>query len=131
MDKSEIIFGNVMSKKTIQKALKSKRKYVKKFGDDKDAHYALSTTVNDYIGESLGVRNINIIKDTVSGQPDFDREKGIIVGNIRMGFGHYRISMAIASAANSRGYTPYWMDLNSYKETAGGKVISAQNELYS
>ena len=29
------------------------------------------------------------------------REKGIIVGNIRMGFGHYRISIAMASAASS------------------------------
>lgn len=62
---------------------------------------------------------------------EFDREKGIIVGNIRMGFGHYRISMAIASAAKSMGYTPYWMDLNSYKQTTCTKVISAQNELYS
>ena len=48
-----------------------------------------------------------------------------------MGFGHYRISMAIASAANAMGYTPYWMDLNSYQQTTGGKVINAQNELYS
>ena len=47
----------------------------------------------------------------------FDTEKGIIVGNIRMGFGHYRISMAMASAAKAMGYTPYWMDLNSYGET--------------
>jgi len=131
MDKSEIIFGNEMSKKTIRKAWKSKQKYVKKFGDDGDTHYTLSTSANAYIGESLGVRNINITKDKVSGQPDFDGGKGIIVGNIRMGFGHYRISMAIASAANAMGFIPYWMDLNSYKETTGGKVINAQNELYS
>ena len=61
----------------------------------------------------------------------FDVEKGIIVGNIRMGFGHYRISMAIASAAHAMGYTPYWMDLNSYPDTTCTKVISAQNDLYS
>ncbi len=66
-----------------------------------------------------------------NGCAGFDREKGIIVGNIRMGFGHYRISMAIASAAHSMGYTPYWMDLNSYPETTCTKVISAQNDLYS
>ena len=48
-----------------------------------------------------------------------------------MGFGHYRISMAMASAANALGLTPYWMDLNSYPETTGTKVISAQNDLYS
>ena len=39
--------------------------------------------------------------------------------------------MAIASAAKSMGYTPYWMDLNSYKETTCTKVIGAQNDLYS
>ena len=48
-----------------------------------------------------------------------------------MGFGHYRISMAIASAAKSMGYTPYWMDLNSYPRTTCTKVIGAQNDLYS
>ena len=62
---------------------------------------------------------------------EFDHEKGVIVGNIRMGFGHYRISMAIASAANALGYKPYWLDLNSFKDTTGGKVINAQNDLYS
>ncbi len=61
----------------------------------------------------------------------FDTEKGIIVGNIRMGFGHYRISIAMASAAHALGYTPYWMDLNSYPTTTCTKVISAQNDLYS
>ena len=66
-----------------------------------------------------------------SGKEGFDTEKGIIVGNIRMGFGHYRISMAIASAAHALGYTPYWMDLNSYPETTCTKVISSQNDLYS
>ena len=48
-----------------------------------------------------------------------------------MGFGHYRISMAIASAANALGYVPYWMDLNSYDNTTCTKVIRAQNDLYS
>lgn len=30
----------------------------------------------------------------------------VVVGTIRMGFGHYRIGMALASAAHARGYTP-------------------------
>lgn len=128
MDKSSNIFGNVMSNKTIKKAEKSKRKYQKKFGDDSQADYPVSLQENAYIGESLGVKNIVISKD--SGIP-FDSERGIIVGNIRMGFGHYRISMAIASAANSMGYVPYWMDLASFEATTGAKIINAQNKLYS
>jgi len=55
----------------------------------------------------------------------------VVVGNIRMGFGHYRISMAMASAAHAMGYTPYWLDLASFPETTGSKVITSQNDLYS
>ena len=33
-DKSRIIFGNVMSPKDYKAALKSKEKYIRKFGDD-------------------------------------------------------------------------------------------------
>lgn len=143
MGKSEIIFGNKMSKKTIKSANSSKRKYVKKFGDDSNVDYKLAIEDNKYIGDSLGVKNIIIRREDNTPSTNglnpinagldsgFDKEKGIIVGNIRMGFGHYRISMAIASAANALGYTPYWMDLNSYTQTTGGKVINAQNELYS
>ena len=128
MGKSEVIFGNTMSKKAVNGAAKSKRKYQKKFGDDSAVNYPMAVVDNPYIGPRLGVKNMVISDETGQG---FDTEKGIIVGNIRMGFGHYRISMAIASAAHSMGYTPYWMDLNSYKETTCGKVIGAQNDLYS
>ena len=57
--------------------------------------------------------------------------KPIIIGNIRMGFGHYRISMAMVSAARSLGYTPLWLDLNSFPQTTCTKIISHQNSLYS
>ena len=88
---------------------------------------------NPYIGKHLGVKDV-LISDNESDKSEeagFDLEKGLVVGNIRMGFGHYRISMAIASAANYLGYTPYWMALNQYEQTTGGKVINAQNDLYS
>lgn len=129
MDRSSVIFGNEMSHKVVKKATKSKKKYVKKFGDDSNQDYPLTIMKNEYIGESLGVENVVISSE--NGAAEFDTKKGVIVGNIRMGFGHYRISMAIASAAHAMGYTPYWMDLNSYQQTTGGKVISAQNALYS
>ena len=127
--RSEVIFGNRMPAGVVIKATKSKERFIKKYGDDSNVKYPLSIVDNAYIGKSLGVKNIVIADD--KNTQHFDREKGIIVGNIRMGFGHYRISMAIASAANALGYTPYWMDLNSYTETTGGKVIENQNKLYS
>lgn len=137
-EKSKVIFGNKMSKSTYRKAVKSKRKYVRKFGDDSNLSYPVKVVKNASIGDLLGVQEIRLGKgrpmskqQRENQEKEFDTEKGIIVGNIRMGFGHYRISMAIASAANAMGYTPYWMDLNSYKQTTCTKVISSQNDLYS
>lgn len=140
MEKSKFIFGNEISSRAYKKAVKSKKKFIRKFGDDTNVNYPVYIQKNPYIGDSLGVNNIlvgelssNSHYDSKQGTDvmDFDTEKGIIVGNIRMGFGHYRISMAMASAAKAMGYTPYWMDLNSYGETTCTKVISAQNNLYS
>ena len=140
-ERSEVIFGNEIRKGQVKKARKSREKFRKKFGDDSGTEYGAYIEENPYIGDILGVKNIVIhAKDSHSErseesprkeQESFDLEKGLIVGNIRMGFGHYRISMAIASAAHSMGYTPYWMDLNSYPETTATKVISSQNDLYS
>jgi hypothetical protein len=143
MERSKTIFGNEMSNKVFNKAVSSKKKFAKKYGDDTNISYPVYIEENPYIGKSLGVMNVlvgdldkNAHFDRAKhpdGLPaaDFDTEKGLIVGNIRMGFGHYRISMAIASAAHSMGYVPYWMDLNSYGETTCTKVIGAQNDLYS
>jgi hypothetical protein len=139
-DRARVIFGNDLGEKALKKAERSKQKYIKKFGDDTNVDYPVRLEKNVYIGDSLGVQNVlvgdlsqNAHYDPKANLPalEWDTEKGIIVGNIRMGFGHYRISMAIASAARSMGYTPYWMDLNSYRETTCTKVISAQNDLYS
>ncbi len=140
MERSKEIFGNKMSDAAYRKAVRSKKKFYHKFGDDHEADYPVKIVKNAYIGDSLGVNNIlvgdlkqNAHYDAARGTEflPFDREKGIIVGNIRMGFGHYRISMAMASAAHALGYTPYWMDLNSYGQTSCTKVIDAQNQLYS
>lgn len=132
-DKSKIIYGNQIDRRAYKKALYSKKKFVKKYGDDSDKNYSVQICKNACIGDILGVYDIRVGDKSTGNKVDesFDTDKGIIVGNIRMGFGHYRISMAIASAANALGYTPYWMDLNSYTDTTCTKVISAQNELYS
>ena len=135
-DKAKKIFGNPMTGKVYRKAEASKQKYIRKFGDDTQVSYPVTTQKNLHIGETLGVMDVLLGEGQSEAQAQcsesgFDREKGIIVGNIRMGFGHYRISMAIASAARSMGYIPYWMDLNAYQQTTCTKVISAQNDLYS
>ena len=122
MDRSSVIFGNHMKKKDIKAAQSKQRSFIKKYSDDRIPGYHLAAAENSVIGESLGVRNL-----VLSDKPlELDPEKSIIIGNIRMGFGHYRISMAIASAAHSMGLTPYWLDLNSFEGTTATKIISGQ-----
>ena len=138
-DKSKVIFGNEMPSKVYNKACKTKAKNAKKWGYDPNKAYDTVIQKNPYIGDSLDVDNIlvgplesnNHYNASDSTTTEFDTEKGIIVGNIRMGFGHYRISMAMASCAKSMGYKSYWMDLNSYNDTPCTKIIGASNELYS
>lgn len=128
-DKSKVIFGNEMSEKTYKSAQRSKEKYIRKYGDDSSVDYSAKLVENAVLCQPLGVYDIRVNEG--EGEIPFDTDKGIIVGNIRMGFGHYRISIAMASAAKALGYTPYWMDLNSYTDTTCTKVIGAQNDLYS
>lgn len=123
-DRTSIIFGNEIDKNTIKKAIKSKKKYEKKFGDDSKTTYHLAASPIPTL-DFLGVQNL-----VMSDKPMTFDDKAVVVGNIRMGFGHYRISIALASCARALGYTPYWMDLASFDAT-GSKMIRAQNDLYS
>ena len=123
-DKTSVIFGNEQSKKVIKSANKSKKKFLKKYGDDSNVDYKISfKDINtlDFINTS------NIVFGNENQK--FDKN-ALIVGNIRMGFGHYRISIAMASAAKALGYKPYWLDLASF-DTTGSKMIRKQNEMYS
>jgi hypothetical protein len=133
MDMTKRIFGNEMSRKVINKANRTKEKNIKKHGDDSKQNYRVQIKGNKYIGDILGIKNILVGKTlkNVTRTPDFDAQNGVIIGNIRMGVGHYRIAMAIASAARSMGYTPYWMDLSSYKDTTCTKIINSQNNFNS
>ena len=57
MDKSSQIFGNKMSNKTIKSANKSKKKFIKQFGDDSNADYKLAYEPIDTL-DFLGAKNI-------------------------------------------------------------------------
>lgn len=128
MDRSKIIFENVIPKKVIRKAEKNMKKFQRKFKDSDEREMFFQCPENPCLYYQFGLRDL---KPDIMGHSDFMDDRGVIIGNIRMGFGHYRISMAIASAAKEMGYTPYWMDLASYENTVGGRLIQYQNELYS
>ena len=121
-DRTAVIFGNAMDKKTVRAAEKSKKSYIKKFGDDSAADYKISFEPIEAL-DFIGAQNVVFGEENAEfgGNP-------LIVGNIRMGFGHYRISIAMASCAKALGYTPYWLDLASFDAT-GSKMIRQQNDM--
>jgi len=124
IDRSSVIFGNKIDQKTLKKAQKSKQGYIKSFGDDSAADYKIAFEPIDTL-DFLGASNI-VFGDSGA---SFD-DNALIVGNIRMGFGHYRISIAMASCARALGFHPYWLDLASFDAT-GSKMIRKQNDMYS
>jgi hypothetical protein len=123
-ERSQRIFDNVMPVKTVKKAEATRRKFLKKFGDDSGAAYSFAAGENPVLSP-LDTRVL------VEGEGAAFDEKSLIVGNIRMGFGHYRIAMAMASCAHALGYRPLWLDLNSFPKSSCTKIISYQNDLYS
>ena len=98
-----VIFGNTIKESVYKSALRAQKKYIRKFGDDRDKLYHLALQKNDVLSPAFNCQTIVI--DSEADQDFKSRlpDKAIIIGNIRMGFGHYRISMAMASAASSRG----------------------------
>ncbi|MBR7000621.1 MAG: alpha-galactosidase [Lachnospiraceae bacterium] len=123
-DKSAVIFGNRIDAVTLRKAERKKQKYLKKYGDDSGKTYHFAAE------DVPALSNIGIKKLVLSDEPAELADNPLVVGNIRMGFGHYRISIAMASCARALGYTPYWLDLAGLDAT-GSKMIREQNDLYS
>ncbi len=130
-DRATTIFGNAIGKRDLQHAVNAKKKFAKRFGDDSDEPHHLQIAEIPVIGPALGVRNVVPARQRTA---RFAFPKGslpVVVGNIRMGFGHYRISMAIASAAHALGFDPFWFDLMAFPESTCSKVVGWQNDLYS
>ncbi len=126
MERSKIIFGNRIADRDYRKACRQKEKFIRKYGDDSGRPYYFKAVENPVLAP-LGVKTLVLTDEPGLQLP----ENAVIVGNIRMGYGHYRISMAIASAAHALGYVPFWLDLNSFPESTATKIISGQNDLYS
>jgi hypothetical protein len=102
-----VIFDNTLSQADSRKATAWQEMFVQKFNYNKNEKYELTVKDNPYLGSEFGLKDILRGNDGGQIQP----QDGVIISTIRMGFGHYRIAMAGASAACAMGFTPYWLDL--------------------
>ena len=148
-NRSACVFGNPIPERDQAKARKAKERFARKFGDDAGRPCHLVARDAPAIHRALGVRllapapagagALDLAADARAlpappATPRTDPAAAgapVVIGTIRMGFGHYRIGMALASAAHALGYTPYWMDLCGFPDTTCTKIIAHQNELYS
>ncbi|MEW6403560.1 MAG: hypothetical protein AB1649_17330 [Chloroflexota bacterium] len=101
------VYGNRITASQSRAADQWKDMLAKKFKYDPNEKYNLC--VEDHVqgAEIFGLKNI--VRDGSGKQ--LEKENGVVVSTIRMGFGHYRIAMAGVSAAKAMGFTPYWLDL--------------------
>lgn len=102
------------------------------FGTDTH-NYELVAVPRGEVYEDFGVLTI-IEKNSASSEEKalpIDPTHAIIIGTIRMGFGHWRMSIALASAAHHLGYTPYLLDLMSFKSSVAAKSIHFLEKWYN
>ena len=129
-DRAAVIFGNEIDGQTYAKACRAQLKNIRALKRDGSEICHLKMTELPVVGARFGGKLLEPAGPGAAAH--FDAvENPLVVGNIRMGFGHYRISMAMASAAAALGYTPLWFDLMRFPDTAATRLISKQNDLYS
>ncbi len=105
-----VLYGNKLKKRHSRKADKWQKKFIRKFNYDPQEEYSLAVQDNPHMKDVFGLKNI--VRDQ-EGESIDQVKNGVIISTIRMGYGHYRIAMAGASAARAMGYDPYWLDLLS------------------
>ncbi len=121
------IYGNKINEGYWRSCLRNRDRYARKFGYRQDESFAYTASPDLFLGEALGIMNL---LDQSGGKP-IDPLKSVVIGTIRMGFGHYRMGLAAASAAHSMGYTPYWLDYLAIKASTASKIIDYLNNWYS
>lgn len=130
------IYGNAIPAKILKKADRRYNRFARKFSFKPDECPILACKEEGQGFIDFGIQSVVEKTDPVAigsakSQSCFDEEKGIVLGTIRMGFGHCRMAIALASAAHSLGYTPYWMDLMSFSDSAASKTIQYLEDLYN
>jgi len=137
MDKNTL-YGNSLPGKIVRSADRRFLHYARKFGFDERQSPVLVTRPDGYGYDDFGLMTVREKKhdgsiDQAAGAvgPTFDAKKGVMLGTIRMGFGHCRMALALASAAHSMGYVPYWLDLMSFPDSAASRTIKHLEDLYN
>ncbi len=118
------VFGNPLPEKAVRRAVRLRRWLERKYPCDR-LPQRIGCRAEEPAAGCLGIRTLGDGGDPV------DAAKALVIGTIRMGYGHYRISLAVASAIRSMGFTPYWLDFLSLPESRAARVITWLDDVYN
>jgi len=129
------LYGNPITRRQSRACDRWQRRFVRMFDYDPQERYELAAVEEPVTSEFFGLKHIVRTDVRNPALPEgpaepIDPAGGVMISTIRMGFGHYRIAMAGASAARAMGFTPYWLDLLSVPGITTD-VISYCNRWYS
>ncbi len=120
------VYGVPIRERVRAKALRTLKRFKRKYGGSVPGAFPLRARDNQFLAPLIGLKEVY---SGVDGDP-VDYDKAVFIGTIRMGYGHYRIGMALASAAFAKGYQPYWFDLLGF-DSSGARMIKDLDKWYS
>lgn len=128
------IFDNKFPENKLLKAIKNKKKLERKFSVKDENIELVALNLNNEVCNKFDIKVLKNKNNKESSKADLEEinpAKSVVIGTIRMGYGHYRLSLAFASAAKALGFTPYWLDFKNIEGSTASKIISHLNSLYS
>ncbi|WP_428771756.1 hypothetical protein V1L52_06375 [Treponema sp. HNW] len=126
------VYGNSVSEKKLRIGTFFSKYYARKYGFETETPPELTAVPHTGGYDDFGLMAVTEKKIVPEAERNaFDEQKGIMLGTMRMGFGHCRIAIALASAAKHAGLIPYWFDMLSFPDTAAGKTIRSMEYWYN
>ena len=124
MKRFTTVYGNTLSRKALRGTSISYDICHLLYGEDKQP-LELVAVKRGEVYKDFGVLTL-VDKNCPTDEEKFpiDKNRALIIGTMRMGFGHWRMSIAIASAAHFLGYTSYLLDIKSFDNTVAKKSIN-------
>lgn len=123
------VYGNQLPSGRKASAQRAARRMAAKYAQELKSPIGIAAGAAKADPPLLGIHPLVPAEGGVSRQWT-PKDPGLVLGTIRMGFGHYRMALAIASAANARGLVPYWLDLLRFKDSAAAGIIRELEGLY-
>ncbi len=124
------IFGNPVRPSVVRSAIRRREAYARRFHFDPAAVYPLSYRPEPCLKDLVDLDVLTLDPKQIEPAP-VSAESSVLIATLRMGYGHYRIALAMASAARALGLRPLWLDLLSLPGTPGAGVIEHLESLYN